>query len=98
VEIVVSGMCSDEDDSMSCAKCKYGGGGEPMVVEVGVLLGVGVGGHDGVWLSESRVLILAGCCLNSASNSRALRSLVLTHESWAGKYPFQQMRYCFFFQ
>jgi len=91
VEVVICGVCSDKDDSVICSKGKYGGGGEAVVVEVGVLLvGLGrVGRHDGVWSSESRVLILADCCSNSVSNSRALRSSVLTHESWAGEYPFQ---------
>jgi len=98
VEVVVHGVCLDKDNSVICSKSEYSGGGEPMVAEVGVLLGIRVGRHDGGWSSESRVLILAGCCLNSASNSRALRSLALTHESWAGEYPFQWMRYCFFFQ
>jgi len=101
VEVIVCGVCSDKDNSIIRAKSEYGGGGETVVAKVGVLLGVGLGGvgrHDGGWLSESRVLILAGCCLNSASSSGALRSSVLTHESWAGEYPFQQMRYCFFFQ
>ena len=31
MEVVVSGVSSDEHDSMSCAQCEYGGGGEPMV-------------------------------------------------------------------
>ena len=31
MEVVVGGMSSDEYDSMSRAKCEYGGGGEPMV-------------------------------------------------------------------
>jgi len=72
-----------------------------MVVKVGVLLGAGLGGvgrYDGGWSSESRVLILAGCCSNSASNSGAWKSSTFTHKSWAGEYPFQQTRYCFFFQ
>ena len=101
VEVVVCGVCSDKDNSIICSKSEYSGGGEPMVLKVGVLLGVGLGGvgrHNGGWSSEIRVLILAGCCSNSASSSGALRSLALTHESWAGKYPFQWMRYCFFFQ
>jgi len=100
VEVIVSGVGLDKDDAIVCSKSEYSGGGEPMVPKVGVLLGgLGrVGRHDGGWSSEGRVLILAGCCLNSTSNSGALRSLVLTHESWAGEYPFQQMRYCFFFQ
>jgi len=100
VEVVVCGVCSDKDNSVICPKSEYSGGGEAMVAEVGMLL-VGLGGvgrHDGGWSSESRVLILAGCCSNSTSNSRALRSLVLTYKSWAGEYPFQQTRYCFFFQ
>jgi len=100
VEVVIGGVGSDKDNTIVCSKSEYSGGGEPMVPEVGVLLGgLGrVGRHDGGWLSEGRVLILAGCCSNSASSSGALRSLVLTHESWAGEYPFQRMRYCFFFQ
>ena len=101
VEVVVGGVCLDKDNSIICPKSKYGGGGETVVAKVGVLLVVGLGGvgrHNGGWSSESRVLILAGCCLNSASSSRALRSSVLTHESWAGEYPFQWIRYCFFFQ
>jgi len=101
VEVVICGMCLDKDNSIICSKSEYGGGGEAVVAEVGVLLGAGlgrVGRHDGVWLFKSRVLILVGHCLNSASNSGALRSLVLTHESWAGEYPFQRTRYCFFFQ
>jgi len=101
VEVIVGGMGSDKDNAIVCSKSEYSGGGEPMVSEVGVLLGgLGrVGRHDdGGWSSEGRVLILAGCCSNSASNSGALRSSALTHESWAGEYPFQRMRYCFFFQ
>jgi len=100
VEVVICGVCSDKDNSIICSKSEYGGGGEAVVAEVGVLLvGLGrVGRHDGVWSSESRVLILAGCCSNSASNSGAWRSSVLTHELWAGEYPFQWTRYCFFFQ
>jgi len=100
VEVIVCGVCSDKDNSIICPKSEYSGGGEPMVAKVGVLLGgLGrVGRHDGGWSSEIRVLILAGCCSNSASSSRALRSSALTHESWAGEYPFQRMRYCFFFQ
>ena len=101
MEVIVSGVCSDKDNSIICPKSEYGRGGEAMVVEVGVLLGIGLGGmgrHDGVWLSEGRVLILAGCCSNSTSNSGAWRSLALTHELWAGEYPFQWTRYCFFFQ
>ena len=101
VEVVIGGVSSDEYDSMSCAQCEYGGGGEPMIEQVWVLSGAGLGGvgrHDGGWLSERRVLILAGCCSNSASNSGAWRSFASTHESWAGKYPFQRTRYCFFFQ
>jgi len=100
VKVVVSGVGSDKDNTIVCSKSEYSGGGEPMVPEVGVLLGgLGrVGRHDGGWSSEGRVLILAGCCSNSTSNSGALRSLALTHESWAGEYPFQWMRYCFFFQ
>ena len=31
VEVVIGGVSSDEHDSMSCAQCEYGGGGEPMV-------------------------------------------------------------------
>ena len=31
VEVVVGGVSSDKHDSMSCAQCEYGGGGEPMV-------------------------------------------------------------------
>ena len=31
MEVVVGGVSSDEHDSMSRAKCEYGGGGEPMV-------------------------------------------------------------------
>ena len=31
VEVVIGGISSDEHDSMSCAQCEYGGGGEPMV-------------------------------------------------------------------
>ena len=31
IEVVVGGVSSDEYDSMSCAQCEYGGGGEPMV-------------------------------------------------------------------
>jgi len=92
VEVVICGVCLDKDNSVIHSKSEYSGGGEPIVVEVGVLLGIGLGGvgrHDGGWLSESRFLILAGCCLNSASNSGALRSSALTHESWAGEYPFQ---------
>ena len=91
VEVVICGVCLDEDDSVIHSEGKYGGGGEAMVAEVGVLLvGLGrVGRHDGVWSSESRVLILAGCCSNSTSSSGALRSLMLTHESWAGEHPFQ---------
>jgi len=38
-------------------------------------------GHDGGLSSEVRVLILAGCCSKSASNSSAWRSSELTHES-----------------
>jgi len=38
-------------------------------------------GHDGIWSSEARVLILIGCCSKSASSSGAWRSLELTHES-----------------
>jgi len=100
VEVVICGVCLDKDNSVIHSKGEYGGSGKAMVAEVGVLLvGLGrVGRHDGVWSSESRVLILAGCCSNSASSSGALRSSTLTHESWAGEYPFQQMRYCFFFQ
>jgi len=101
VEVVIGGVGSDKDNVIVCSKSEYSGGGEPMAAEVGVLLRGGLGGvgrHDGGWSSESRVLILAGCCLNSASNSRALRSSAPTHESWAGEYPFQWMRYCFFFQ
>jgi len=101
VEVVVSGVGSDKDNAIVCSKSEYSGGGEPMVAKVGVLLrgGLGrVGRHGWGWSSESRVLILVGCCSNSASNSGALRSLMLTHESWAGEYPFQWMRYCFFFQ
>jgi len=100
VEVVISGVGSDKDNTIVCSESEYSGGGEPMVPEVGVLLGgLGrVGRHDGGWSSERRVLILAGCCSNSASNSGALRSLALTYESWAGEYPFQRMRYCFFFQ
>ena len=72
VEVIISGMCSDKDNSIICPKSKYGGGGEAMVVEVWVLVGLGgIGRHDGGLSSESRVLILAGCCLNSASNSGA---------------------------
>jgi len=80
VKVVVGGMCLDKDNSIICSKSRYGGGGETVVVKVGVLL-EGVGRHNGGWLSESRVLILAGCCLNSASNSGAWRSLALTHKS-----------------
>jgi len=101
VKVIVGGMSLDEDDSIVCSKSEYSGGGEPMVAKVGVLLrgGLGrVGRHGWGWSSESRVLILVGCCSNSASNSGALRSSMLTHESWASEYPFQQMRYCFFFQ
>jgi len=100
VEVVVGGVGSDKDNAIVCSKSEYSGGGEPMVSEVGVLLGrLGrLGRHDRGWLSEGRVLILAGCCLNSASSSGALRSSALTHESWASEYPFQRMRYCFFFQ
>jgi len=102
VEVVVGGVGLDEDDTIVCSKSEYSGGGKPMATKVGVLLRGGLGGvgryGDGGWSSESRVLILAGCCSNSASNSGALTSSALTHESWAGKYPFQQMRYCFFFQ
>jgi len=102
VEVIVGGVGLDKDNAIVCSKSEYSGGGEPMVVKVGVLLRGGLGGMgrhgDGGWSSESRVLILVGCCLNSASNSGALRSSVLTHESWAGEYPFQRMRYCFFFQ
>jgi len=101
MEVIVCGMCSDKNNSIICPKSEYGGGGKAMVAEVGVLLGVGlgrVGRHDGVWSSGSRVLILVGCCSNSASNSRAWRSSALTYESWAGEYPFQQTRYCFFLQ
>ena len=98
VEVIVGGVGLDKDNAIVCSKSEYSGGGEPMVTKVGVLLG-GVGRHgDGGWSSEGRVLILAGCCSNSASNSGALRSLMLTHESWAGEYPFQRIRYCFFFQ
>ena len=39
------------------------------------------GGHDGVWSSGARVLILIGCRSKSASNSGAWRSSELTHES-----------------
>jgi len=98
VKVVVSGVGSDKDNAIVCSKSEYSGGGEPMAAEVGVLLRGGVGRHDGVWSSKGRVLILAGCCSNSASSSGALRSSALTHESWAGEYPFQWMRYCFFFQ
>jgi len=101
VEVVVGGVCSDKDNSIIRSKSEYGGGGETMVAEVGVLLGVrlgGVGRHDGGWSSESRVLILVGCCSNSTSNSGVWKSSVFTHESWAGEYPFYQTRYCFFFQ
>jgi len=102
VEVIVSGVSLDKDNAIVCSKSEYSGGGEPMATEVGMLLRGGLGGvgrhGDGGWSSESRVLILAGCCSNSASNSGALRSSILIHESWAGEYPFQQMRYCFFFQ
>jgi len=85
VEVVVGSVGSDKDNAIVCSKSEYSGGGEPMVAEVGVLLRGGLGGvgrhGDGGWLSESRVLILVGCCSNSASNSGALRSLELTHES-----------------
>jgi len=101
VEVVIGGVGSDKDNAIVCSKSEYSGGGEPMGPEVGVLLrggSGGVGSYDGGRSSKGRVLILAGCCLNSASNSGALRSSALTHESWAGEYPFQWMRYCFFFQ
>jgi len=38
-------------------------------------------GHDGVWSSGARVLILIGCLLKSASSSGAWRSSELTHKS-----------------
>jgi len=85
VEVIVGGVGSDKDNAIVCSKSEYSGGGEPMATEVGVLLRGGLGGvgrhGDGGWLSESRVLILVSCCLNSTSNSRALRSSILTHES-----------------
>jgi len=90
VKVIVGGVGLDKDNAIVCAKSEYSGGGEPMATKVGVLLRGGLGGvgrHGaGGWSSEGRVLILVGCCSNSASNSGALRSSALTHESWAGKY------------
>jgi len=39
VEVIVSGVGSDKDNAIVCSKSEYGGGGEPMVPKVGVLLG-----------------------------------------------------------
>ena len=36
VEVIVGGMGSDKDDSMSHSKCEYGGGAEAMASEVWV--------------------------------------------------------------
>jgi hypothetical protein len=38
-----------------------------------------------------------GQALYSETRSSACKSLALTHELCAGKYPFHLMRYCFFF-
>jgi len=59
VEVIVCSVCSDKDNPIICSKSEYSGGGEAVVAEVGVLVGlVRVGRHGGVWSSESRVLIL----------------------------------------
>jgi hypothetical protein len=50
--------------------------------------------------SETKVVafIVVGVVrLKSKIRSSACMSSESTHESWAGEYPFQQMRYCFFY-
>jgi len=38
VEVVISGVGLDKDNTIVCSKSEYSGGGEPMATEVGVLL------------------------------------------------------------